>query len=224
MKIKNILLPVCFLSFLLLYTSCEAFFTTSWFQGAADHSGLSVDEALSSGDPEIMAELYNSIVEEALNATGVEASDLYIQAAELALGISGMNDISTIMGAMDNLSGGEGGAEDLLSVFTDTDLDLTALENVSEMIANADASDPGSVPPDMWLFSAAGSAAALSNDAEAAGLTIGEFLSDDPIADNSDVNQAVQSLVYAMDVLPQDIQNQLLDNQADLISKGIIFP
>ncbi|MBB6480633.1 hypothetical protein [Spirochaeta isovalerica] len=224
MKIKYLFTFLCFLPLFITISSCEAFFTTSWFQGVADYSDISVDEAISSGDPEIMAELFDRIIEEAADATGEEAAELYIEAAELALGISGLNDASSLLEATEVLSEGSGNPEDLFSIFTNSDFDLDALEDVAVMIANAEASDPGSVPPDMWLFAAAGSAAAVTNEANDAGLTVDEFLSDDPVADNPDVKQAVQSLVYAMEILPEDLQTQLLDNQADLISKGVVFP
>lgn len=209
-------------------TSCEAFFTTSWFSAAADYSDVSVEEAISSGDPAVMKELYDRLVDEAASATGEQAADLYLDAADLALGLSGLSDPSILFEAPELLSGGDGGVGDIFAILTETDLDLDALENVSVMIANAEGADPGSVPADMWLFAAAGSGAAVVSAAEDAGYDdVGDYLDtlgSDPVTDSPDVKQAVQSLVYAMDVLPDDMKDQLLDNQTDLESKGVVFP
>jgi len=217
---------VCLIILLsILYFSCEAFFTSNWFQGAADISNITAEEALNSGDPEIMQQVFDQLVIEAADATGTEASELYLQAADLALGISGLSDPAILFEAPELLSGGDGSVGDMFAILTETNLDLDALEDVGVMIANAEGSDPGSVPGDMWLFAAAGNGAAVVNDAADAGKNVTEFLDGyaDPL-DNTDAKAAVQSLVYALDVLPDDLASEILDNQADLVGKGIIFP
>lgn len=221
--LMKIILPVIFLITVFLFTSCEAFFTNNWFQSAAVYDNISAEEAIASGDTSIMQELFDQVVEDAASATGSEAAELYLQAADLALGISGLSDPSVLLGAPDLLSGGDGGTGDIFAVLTDSDLDLEALENVGDMIDNAEAADPGSVTSEMWVFAAAGNGAAVANDAEAAGQSVEDYLGDDPMA-NPDANAAVQSLVNALDVLPDDIATQLTDNQADLEADGIIFP
>ncbi len=203
--------------FSILLVSCEVFFTTSWFSAAADYSDISTSEAISSGDPAIMQEVYDRLVEEAASATGEEASALYIQAADLALGISGMSDPSAIMGLMESAGG------DMFSLFSSDDFNTDALEDVSVMVANAEAASPGSVDPDLWLLSAAGNYAAVVNDAEDSGQSVEDFLGSDPL-DNTDVQGSVQALVNAMDILPADLASQLTDNQADLELDGIVFP
>ncbi len=206
--------------FSILLISCEVFFTTSWFSAAADYSDISTSEAISSGDTAVMQQVYDRLVEEAASATGEEASALYIQAADLALGISGMSDPSALMSLMESTSG-EGG--DMFSLFSSSDFNTDALEDVSVMVANAEAASPGSVDPDLWLLSAAGNYAAVVNDAEDVGQSVEDFLGSDPLM-NDDVKGSVQALVNAMDILPADLASQLTDNQADLIADGIVFP
>ncbi len=209
---------------LFLFTSCEAFFTNSWFQGAADYSNISVAEALSSGDTSVMRELYDDILVEASAATGEEAAGLYLQAADLALGISGMSDPSVLLNATTSLDGG--GTDSLFSILTDSDVDLAALANVDDILEAAKASDPASVPADIWLFAAAGSSADIVN--ASGGGDISTYLSfnpgPDPL-DNPDVVQSLQYMVYAMSAYP-DIESQLTDpaTKADLITYGVIFP
>ncbi len=208
----------------LLFVSCEDFFTTNWFQGAADISDLSSEEAINSGDTAIMQEVFDQILVEAAAATGEEAAELYMEAAELAMGISGLSDPSSLMDVLGD-TGSEGGGEgegDMFSLLSDSDFDLDALEDVSLMVANAEAASPGSVSPDLWLFSAAGSYAAAVNDA--GDQDVEDFLGDDPVGDNQDINDSVQALVNAMDVLPQETVDELLNNQADLEADGIVFP
>jgi len=219
---RKFYLPV---SILILFqlVSCEAFFTSNWFQGAADYSDISVEDAISSGDSEIMQDLFDQVLEEAESATGEEAAELYLQAADLALGISGLSDPAILFEAPLLLSGGDGSMGDMFSVLTDSDLNLDALEDVSVMVSNAETEDPDSISDEMWMFAAAGNGAAVANDAEDAGQTVDDFLGDDPL-ENDDAKNAVQSLVYALDVLPEDTAQQLIDNQADLESDGIVFP
>jgi len=58
---RKFYLPV---SILILFqlVSCEAFFTSNWFQGAADYSDISVEDAISSGDSEIMQDLFDQVI------------------------------------------------------------------------------------------------------------------------------------------------------------------
>lgn len=205
------------------FQSCEAFFTSNWFQAAAVYDDISLDEALTSGDPDIMQELLDQLVEEAANATGEEAAELYLDAAELALGISGLSDPAVLFEAPELLSSGDGGVGDMFAVLTESNLDLDALEDVSVLIENAENSDPGAVPPDMWLFAAAGYGAAVVNEAEDNNQEVEDYLGDDPLADE-DTNNAVQALVYAIDVLPDDTAQELWDDQEHLEDNGIVFP
>ena len=39
--------------------SCETFFTNSWFQGAADYSNITPEEAINSGDPAITQQVFD---------------------------------------------------------------------------------------------------------------------------------------------------------------------
>lgn len=216
--------PVFFITatlILLLFTSCEAFFTYNWFQAAANLDSISVDEAISSGDPAVMKVVYDRIVAEAASASGSAASDLYLQAADLALGISGMSDPSILLSAPQAMSGG--GVNDIFAIITDTGLDLNMLENVSALIASADTADPGSVPADMWLFAAAGSAATIAIAAETAGQPVDTYLPADPMTD-PDVQNTMQNLVNAIYILPTDIADQLWGDQTNLESYGIVFP
>ncbi|MBI9100704.1 MAG: hypothetical protein JEY91_19685 [Spirochaetaceae bacterium] len=207
----------------LQFFSCEAFFTNNWFQGAVDASNVSVDEAISSGDTALMQEVYNQIVLDAANATGSEAAELYLQAADLALGISGLSDPAILLEAPVLLEGGDGGINDIFSILTDSGLNLDALEDAGDMIYNANSSDPESVTDDMWVFAAAGNGATIANQAEDAGQSVEDYLGDDPM-DNSDALAAVQALVNAIDSLPEDTASELWENQADLEGDGIIFP
>ena len=215
-------LPISII-FIFQLISCEAFFTNNWFQGTADYDNISVADAISSGDPAIMQELYDQILLDAESATGEEAAELYLQAADLALGISGLSDPAILFESPLLLSGGDGSINDMFSVLTDSDLNLDALEDVALMVSNAENADPDSIPDDMWLFAAAGNGAAVANDAEDAGQTVEEFLGDDPMT-NPDAFNALQSMVYALDVLPEETAQELLDNQADLENDGIVFP
>jgi hypothetical protein len=54
-------------------------------------------------------------------------------------------------------------------------------------------------------------------------MTVDDYLGADPMT-NPDANAAVQALVNALDVLPEDIARDLYDNQVDLEADGIIFP
>lgn len=221
---KSLLSLIVFI--LIQLTSCEAFFTNNWFQGAADYSDISVAEAISSGDTAVMQELYDQVVIDAAATSGEAAAELYLQASELALGISGLSNPAILFEAPLLLAGGDGSIEDLFSILTETNLDLDALEDVSLMIASANSANPGSVPDDMWLFAAAGNGAAVVNDAEDAGQTVEDFLGSDPlnpVGGNDDARAAVQSLVNALDVLPEETALELLDNRADLEADGIVF-
>ena len=216
-------------TFLLAMTvfSCEDFFTTNWFQGAADYSNISLDEALSSGNIAIMKEVFNRIKTEAANATGEDAAGLYLEAADLALGISGMSDPSVLLSAATSLGGG-GGTSSLFSILTETNVDLVTLAGVDDLLEDAFAADPASVPPDVWLFAAAGQAAEIAQAAEMAGQTVENYLPANPLTD-PDIQQTVQ---YLIDSIPDfgdgetsPIEDMLADNQADLeIYPGITYP
>lgn len=166
---------------ILPFFSCEAFFTYSWFQGAADISNISAEEAINSGDISIMEEVFDRIMEDAASASGSEAAGLYLDAADLALGISGMSDPTVLLSATESLDGG--GTDSLFAILTDTGVDLATLANVDDILEAANAADPASVPADIWLFAAAGSAAGIAAAAETAGQDVGDFLPADPLTD-----------------------------------------
>lgn len=211
---------------LFLFLSCEAFFTYNIFQDAANTSNLSADEAINSGNISIMEEVYDRIVEEASSASGGDAAELYIDAAKLASGISGMSDPSVILQATTLMDSGSD-VNSLFAILTETGTNTSVLAGVDDLLENAEAQSPGSVSDDMWLFAAAGSAAEIVNLADGAGQDVDTYLNSttgpDPL-DNPDVVQACIYLVYAIDSLPETLADTVFALKLDLIDKGVVFP
>jgi hypothetical protein len=214
-----------------LFFSCEEFFTYNWFQGAADISRISAEEAINSGDKAIMQDVYDRIMEEAASESGSKASALYLDAADLALGISGMSDPTVLLSAT-TLFDSSGDTSSLFSIFTDTGIDTETLSDVDDILEAAETADPGSVPSGTWLFAAAGASADVLNAADAAGEDVDTYLASNPgpePLDNAVIQNSIQYLINSVSDFYDDevspIEQMLIDNRTNLESyPGITYP
>lgn len=172
----------------LLLSGCQEVFTYSLFEGLQrDPSSLPPEQqisfarsALASGDPDAMADIYDEIVDLA-----ADDPELYLLAADLAMGASGITNVVD-----DVLSADDPSTLDFNTVLAS--VDLVMLANVADNVLAAEAAGVGGVTEEQYVA--------------AAGAELLQYV-EDPANDLANIDWSVDPPTESGGPAPQEILN-----------------